>query len=47
MTICEDSSSSVEELWPDIDKLDNPSYEDTFVVRARDTATWEKVGCAH
>jgi hypothetical protein len=25
-------------LWPNIDKLDNPSREDTSVVRARDSA---------
>jgi hypothetical protein len=31
------SSPSVVELWPDIDKLDNPSYRYTFVVRTRDT----------
>jgi hypothetical protein len=34
----EDSSPSVEELWPDIDELDNPSCGDTSVVHARDTA---------
>jgi hypothetical protein len=37
MAMCDDSSPSVVELWPDIDKLDNPSCGDTFIVRMRDT----------
>jgi hypothetical protein len=32
--ICEDSSPSIMELWPDIDKLDDPPREGTFVVHA-------------
>jgi hypothetical protein len=35
--MCDNSSLSVVELWPDIDKLDNPSCGDTSVVRMRDT----------
>jgi hypothetical protein len=35
MAMREDSSPSVGELWPDIDKLDNPSRKDTSVVCAR------------
>jgi hypothetical protein len=31
MATCEDSSPSVGELWPDVDKLDDPSREDTSV----------------
>jgi hypothetical protein len=34
----EDSSPSIGELWPDIDKLDDSSCEDTSVVRARDAS---------
>jgi hypothetical protein len=34
--MCDDSRLSVVELWPDIDKLDNPSSGDTSVVRTRD-----------
>jgi hypothetical protein len=30
----EDSSPSIMELWPDIDKLDDPPREDTFVAHA-------------
>jgi hypothetical protein len=30
----EDSSPSIMELWPDIDKLDDPPCEDTFVAHA-------------
>jgi hypothetical protein len=36
--MCEDSSSSVVELWLDIDKLGNPSCGDTSIARARDAA---------
>jgi hypothetical protein len=35
--MCDDSSPSVVELWPDIDKLDKPSCGDTSVVRTRDS----------
>jgi hypothetical protein len=38
-----DSSSSVRELWPDIDKLDTPSHEGTSVVRARNALTRGKL----
>jgi hypothetical protein len=34
--MCDDSSPSVVELWPNIDKLDNPSCRDTSVVRTCD-----------
>jgi hypothetical protein len=34
--IHEDSSPNIGELWPDIDKLDDPPREDTSVVRAHD-----------
>jgi hypothetical protein len=34
----EDSSRSIRELWPDIDKLDDLSREDISVVRARDAS---------
>jgi hypothetical protein len=34
--MCVDSSPSVVGLWPDIDKLDNPSCGDTFIVRTHD-----------
>jgi hypothetical protein len=37
MATCDDSSPSVVELWPDIDKLDNPSCRDTSIVRTCDT----------
>jgi hypothetical protein len=48
--MCDDSSPSVVELWPDIDKLDNPSCGDTSVVRTHDTTIHGKrldalVGC--
>jgi hypothetical protein len=33
----DNSSLSIVELWPDIDKLDNPSCGDNSVVRTRDT----------
>jgi hypothetical protein len=32
MAMCDDSSPSVVELWPDIDKLDNPSCGDTLEI---------------
>jgi hypothetical protein len=35
MATREDSSPSIGELWPDVDKLDNSSREDTSIVRAR------------
>jgi hypothetical protein len=35
--MCDDSSLSVVELWPDIDKLDNPYFGDISIVRTRDT----------
>jgi hypothetical protein len=35
--MCNDSSSSIVELWPNIDKLDKPSYGDTSIVRTCDT----------
>jgi hypothetical protein len=34
----EDSSPSIRELWPDIDKLDDPSHEDTSYVHARNAS---------
>jgi hypothetical protein len=34
--MCDDSSPSVVELWPDIDKLDNPSCRDTSIVHTCD-----------
>jgi hypothetical protein len=34
--MCDDSSLSIVELWPDIDKLDNPSCGDTSIVHMRD-----------
>jgi hypothetical protein len=36
MVMCVDSSPSIVELWPDINKLDNQSCGDTSVVRTRD-----------
>jgi hypothetical protein len=39
---CEDSSPSIGELWPDIDKLDKMSCEDTFVVHVRDASVCGK-----
>jgi hypothetical protein len=43
MATHEDSSPSVRELWPDIDKLDTPSCEGTSVVHARNALTRGKL----
>jgi hypothetical protein len=36
--VSEGSSSSIEELWPDIDKLDEIWREDTSIVYTRDVS---------
>jgi hypothetical protein len=42
----ENYSPSIRELWPDIDKLDDLSREDTFVVRARNSSIHRKRSAA-
>jgi hypothetical protein len=39
---CKDSSPSIGELWPDIDKLDDPPCKDSSIVHARNALIREK-----
>jgi hypothetical protein len=45
--MCDDSSPSVVELWPDIDKLDKSTCGDTSVVRTRDSTIHGKGSDMH
>jgi hypothetical protein len=42
----ENSSPSIGELWPDIDKLDDPPHEDTTIVHAHNTSIHGKRSAA-